>query len=149
MHYWLMKTEPDAFSWQDLVRDGLGRWDGVRSHSAKLHLKAMQVGDLVMIYHSNVGKEVIGLARVVREHYPDLTANMPEGKDNPWVAVDVAPVRPLVQPVPLAAIKAEYGTDGPLGKVELIRMNRLSVVPLRPEEWQRLLELGRTPPPKE
>jgi predicted RNA-binding protein with PUA-like domain len=143
MHYWLMKTEPDAFSWQDLVRDGVGRWDGVRNHAAKLFLKSMQVGDLTLIYHSNIGKEAVGIARIVRGHYPDPTAP----GEHPWVAVDVAPVKPLDKPVTLQQIKAEYGGDGPLAKVELLRQNRLSVVPLRPEEWQRLLQLAETKEP--
>jgi len=143
MNYWLMKTEPNAFSWQDLVRDGVGRWDGVRNHAAKLFLKSMKVGDLTFIYHSNIGKEVVGIARIVREHYPDLT--LPG--EHPWVVVDVAPVKPLAKPVTLQAIKAEYGGDGPLGRVELVRQSRLSVVPLRREEWERLLELAQTTEP--
>lgn len=142
MAHWLVKTEPETYAWSDLVRDGRGRWDGVRNHSAKLNLMAMRTGDEVVIYHSVAEKAAVGLAQVVREHYPDPTAELTEGKANPWVCVDVAPVRALACPVPLAAFKAQYGTDQPLGRVEMLRQNRLSVVPLRPAEFAEIVRLG-------
>jgi predicted RNA-binding protein with PUA-like domain len=144
MAYWLMKTEPDAYSWQDLVRDGVGRWDGVRNYSARNHMRAMRLGDLVLIYHSNVGKEAVGIARVVREHYSD-----PTSQDDRWSCVDVSPVCALAQPVSLPRMRLEYGQPGPLEQLRLFRENRLSVVPLTAEEWARLLELAQTPQPVE
>ena len=142
MAHWLVKTEPDTYAWADLVRDGRGRWDGVRNHSAKLNLMAMRVDDEVIVYHSVADKAAVGVARVVREHFPDPTAEVPAGKSNPWVCVEIAPVRALAKPVPLADIKAQYGSDQPLGRVEMLRQNRLSVVPLRPAEFAELLRLG-------
>ena len=142
MAYWLMKTEPETYAWSNLVHDGRGRWDGVRNHSAKLNLMAMRLGDEVVFYHSVADRAAVGVARVVREHYPDPTAEVPAGKSNPWVCVDIEPVRPLPVPVPLAAIKAQYGTDQPLGRVEMLRQNRLSVAPLRAHEFAEILRLG-------
>jgi predicted RNA-binding protein with PUA-like domain len=142
MAHWLVKTEPDTYAWADLVRDGHGRWDGVRNHSAKLNLMAMRLGDEVIVYHSVADKAAVGVARVVREHFPDPTAEVPAGKPNPWVCVEIEPVRPFAQPVPLAAFKAQYGTGQPLGRVEMLRQNRLSVVPLRPGEFAEVLRLG-------
>ncbi len=139
MQYWLMKTEPDAFSFADLQRLQVGQWDGVRNYAARNFMRQMQLGDLVMIYHSNVGKCCVGVARVVRSHYPDPTTDDPR-----WSCVDIAPVIPLQLQVSLEQIKAEYGGSGPLGQIEMIRQNRLSVVPLRPSEWARLLTLAQT-----
>ena len=142
MQRWLMKTEPDVFSWQDLVERKVATWDGVRNYTARNFLRAMHIGDRVLIYHSNIGKEAVGIAEVVREHFPDPTTDDPR-----WSAVDVAPVAALRVPVTLQQIKAEYGGDGPLGAIRMIRENRLSVVPLTEPEWQRLLQLAQSDEP--
>lgn len=131
MAKWLMKSEPAAYSWSDLVRDGATEWDGVRNNAARLHLKAMQAGDEAFFYHSMSDKAVVGIMRIVRGAEPDPRA--PE-----WVRVRVEPVRPLERPVTLAEIKAEPG----LAKMELIRQSRLSVAPVREEEWQRILRMA-------
>ena len=132
MAHWLMKSEPDSYSWQDLVRDGGTEWDGVRNNAARLHLKAMKVGDEAFFYHSMSDKAVVGVMRIVREAQPDP-------KDADWVSVRVEPVKPLATPVTLAAIKAEPS----LAKMELIRQSRLSVAPVREEEWRKVMEMGR------
>lgn len=142
MAYWLMKTEPDAFAWQDLVRQGVATWDGVRNYSARNHMRTMKVGDLALFYHSNVGKEAVGIARIVREHYQDPTTD-----DLRWSVVDVEPVVPLERPVTLAAIKAEHAAGGALANLCMIRENRLSVSPVTPAEWQHLLAMAATPDP--
>jgi predicted RNA-binding protein with PUA-like domain len=128
--YWLMKSEPETYSWADLVRDGGTEWDGVRNNAARLHLKAMNVGDEAFFYHSMSDKAVVGIMRIAREAQPDP-------KDADWVSVRVEPVRPI-PPVTLAAIKAEPS----LAKMELIRQSRLSVAPVRPEEWRKVLQLA-------
>ncbi|MBI5607646.1 MAG: EVE domain-containing protein [Deltaproteobacteria bacterium] len=140
--YWLMKTEPEVYSWETLVAQGRGCWDGVRNYTARNFLRAMQVGDRVLIYHSNVGKQAVGIAEVVRSHYPDPTI---EG--DRWSAVDVAPVCELRRPVTLHELKQEYGVPGPLAELRMFRENRLSVVPLNRAEWLRILELAETPEP--
>ena len=132
MAYWLMKSEPETYSWDDLVRDGGTEWDGVRNNAARLHLKAMKAGDEAFLYHSMSDKAVVGVMRVVR-------AAQPDPKDAAWVSVRVEPVRKLEKPVTLAAIKA----DPSLAKMELIRQSRLSVAPVREGEWKRVLELAR------
>lgn len=132
MAYWLMKSEPESFSWQDLVRDGGTEWDGVRNNAARLHLKAMKVGDEAFFYHSMSDKAVVGVMRITREAQPDP-------KDADWVSVRVEPVKEL-SPVTLAEIKAEPK----LAKMELIRQSRLSVAPVRDEEWRLVLEMDRT-----
>lgn len=142
MQRWLMKTEPDAFSWQDLVDRKVATWDGVRNYTARNSMRAMQIGDRVLIYHSNIGKEAVGIAQVVKEHYADPTTDDPR-----WSVVDIAPVAALRVPVTLQQIKAEYGGPGPLGAIRMIRENRLSVVPLTEAEWQRLLQLAQTDEP--
>jgi predicted RNA-binding protein with PUA-like domain len=129
--YWLMKSEPESYSWSDLVRDGGTEWDGVRNNAARLHLKAMHEGDQAFFYHSMSDKAVVGIMRVSREAQPD-----PKAPD--WVSVRVEPVR-AINPVTLADIKAEPR----LAKMELIRQSRLSVAPVRDEEWQVVLELAR------
>ena len=121
MAHWLMKSEPESYSWDDLVRDGGTEWDGVRNNAARLHLKAMKRGD----------EAVVGIMRIVREAQPDP-------KDLDWVSVRVEPVRPLARPVTLAEIKAEPR----LAKMELIRQSRLSVAPVRDDEWQVVLQLA-------
>ena len=132
MAYWLMKSEPESFSWNDLVRDGGTEWDGVRNNAARLHLRAMKPGDEAFLYHSMSDKAVVGIMRVVRGPAPDP-------KDTNWVSVRVEPVRALEKPVTLAAIKAEPA----LAKMELLRQSRLSVAPVRAEEWRKVLEMAQ------
>ena len=131
MAYWLMKSEPESYSWADLVRDGATEWDGVRNNAARLHLKAMKTGDEAFFYHSMSDRAVVGIMRVTR-------AAQPDPKDPDWVSVRVEPVKPI-GPVTLAEIKAEPR----LAKMELIRQSRLSVAPVRGEEWKMVLELAR------
>ena len=131
MTHWLMKSEPESYAWDDLVRDGGTEWDGVRNNAARLHLKAMKAGDEAFFYHSMSDKAVVGIMRVTREAQPDP-------RDPDWVSVRVEPVRPLPRPVTLAEIKAEPS----LARMELIRQSRLSVAPVRDEEWARLLEMA-------
>ena len=131
MAYWLMKSEPGTYSWDDLVRDGTTEWDGVRNPAARLHLKAMKPGDEALFYHSGDERAAVGVMRIVREGQPDP-------KDANWVSVSVAPVKPLASPVTLKAIKAEPRLAG----MELIRQSRLSVSPVRDEEWKAVLEMA-------
>ena len=131
MAKWLMKSEPTSYSWDDLVRDGGTMWDGVRNNAARLHLRAMQAGDLAFLYHSMADKAVVGIMEVTGPGEPD-------GPDGAWVKVPVKPVRPLARPVTLAAVKAEPR----LARMELIRQSRLSVAPVREEEWAVVLELA-------
>jgi len=132
MAHWLMKSEPSSYSWQDLVRDGSTEWDGVRNNAARLHLKAMKRGDEAYFYHSMDERAVIGVMKIVREAAPD-----PKYPD--WVSVKVEPVRALDRPVTLKEIKAEPK----LAKMELIRQSRLSVAPVRDEEWEVVLAMSR------
>ena len=131
MAKWLMKSEPGTYSWDDLVRDRGTDWDGVRNNAARLHLRAMQAGDEALFYHSGDERAVVGVMRIAGPGKPD-------GEDGAWVKVPVKPVRPLKQPVTLAAIKAEPR----LAKMELIRQSRLSVAPVRDEEWAKVLEMA-------
>jgi predicted RNA-binding protein with PUA-like domain len=130
MAHWLMKSEPGSYSWDDLVRDGGTDWDGVRNNAARLHLRAMEPGDQAFFYHSMDERAVVGIMAITGPGKPD-------GPDGAWVKVPVAPVRPL-KPVTLAVIKA----DPRLAKMELIRQSRLSVAPVRDEEWAVILELA-------
>lgn len=130
---WLMKSEPDAYSWDDLVAEGEGTWDGVRNHRAANNLRAMAVGDQAFFYHSNIGKEIVGIITISAGGLTDPTD--PEGK---WAAVKVKPLRRLPRPVTLAQIKA----DPALADMELIRLSRLSVAEVRPEEWGYILALA-------
>ncbi len=132
MARWLMKSEPEAYGWDDLVHDGGTEWDGVRNNAARLHLRAMKAGDEAFLYHSMSDKAVVGIMRIVREGQPDP-------KDANWVSVRVEPVQKLDRPVTLAEIKAEPA----LAKMELIRQSRLSVAPVRDDEWTKVLELSR------
>ena len=131
MAYWLMKSEPESYSWSDLNRDRATEWDGVRNNAARLHLKAMKPGDEALFYHSMSDKAVVGIMRIARGAEPDPKA--PE-----WVRVRVEPVKPLARPVTLAEIKAEPN----LSKMELIRQSRLSVAPVRDEEWAKILAMA-------
>jgi predicted RNA-binding protein with PUA-like domain len=128
-----MKSEPESYSWSDLVRDGGTEWDGVRNNAARLHLKAMKNGDEAFFYHSMSDKAVVGIMRITREAQPDP-------KDADWVSVRVEPIRALERPVTLAEIKAEPK----LAKMELIRQSRLSVAPVREEEWEKILEMAES-----
>lgn len=138
MAYWLVKSEPHKYSWDDMVRDGRTIWDGVRNHTAAINLRAMKLGDRAFFYHSNEGKEIVGIVEIVREHYLD-----PKDESGRYPAVDVAPVEALARPVTLAAIKAEAVAGGPLEGIELVRQSRLSVAPIRDHEWARILELSK------
>ncbi|HEY0628156.1 MAG TPA: EVE domain-containing protein [Sphingomicrobium sp.] len=131
MAYWLMKSEPSSYSWQDLVRDGGTMWDGVRNNAARLHLRAMKPGDEAFFYHSMEEKAVVGIMRIAGTGQPD-------GADGSWVKVPVQPVRPLKKPVTLAQVKAEPK----LAQMELIRQSRLSVAPVREDEWKLILEMS-------
>ncbi len=136
---WLVKSEPTQYSWDDLVRDGSTPWDGVRNAEARNNMQAMKRGDLLLYYHSNQGKEVVGVAKVTGEAYPDPTSDDPR-----WVVVDVAPVRPLEEPVSLATIKR----DRALADIALIRRSRLSVIPVEKNHFDRILQLGKTKLPR-
>ena len=130
MGHWLMKSEPESYSWSDLIRDGGTEWDGVRNNAARLHLKAMKKGDEAFFYHSMSDKAVVGIMRVTREAQPDP-------KDADWVSVRVEPVK-AISPVTLAEIKAEPR----LATMELIRQSRLSVAPVRTDEWNLILQMS-------
>jgi predicted RNA-binding protein with PUA-like domain len=134
--YWLMKSEPDAYGWDDLVRDGEGYWDGVRNPTAAMHMRAMKLGDRVLFYHSNIGLEAVGIMEISGEAEPDRTDST--GR---WVAVRVKPVRPLKKTVSLKAIKAEPR----LADLPMIRQSRLSVVPIAKDEWRVLMEMAEEP----
>ena len=136
---WLVKTEPSTYAWADLVRDGGTRWDGVRNALARNHLGAMKKGDLVLVYHSGDDKAVVGIAKVTRAAYPDPGADDPR-----WLAVDLAPVRPFAEPVPLATVKQ----DAKLARIDLVRQSRLSVMPLDDAAFARILSHGKTTAPR-
>jgi predicted RNA-binding protein with PUA-like domain len=139
MPTWLVKTEPDTYSWDHLVAEKVGRWDGVRNVVARNNLRKMQQGDLVFVYHTGKAKEVVGLAKVVREAYPDPTAPQPI-----WSAVDLSPVEKVKRPVTLKEVKG----DPSLKTCLLVRTSRLSVMPIEPDQVTRLLELAETEMPK-
>jgi len=132
--HWLVKQEPTAYSWDQLVRDGRTSWEGVRNYQARNNLKAMKAGDRVLFYHSVVGQEVVGIAEVVREAYQDPTT-----KDERWVVVDLAPVKPLATPVTLDAIKGVPA----LKDIALLRQGRLSVMPLTKDAFDAIVKMGR------
>ena len=132
---WLVKSEPASYAWEQLVADGSTCWDGVRNHAARKHLAAMHKGDPVLYYHSNQGKEVVGVARVVREAYPDPSADDPR-----WLSVDLRPVKALKEPVSLARIRQE----AKLSEIPLVQQSRLSVMPIPKPAFDRILALGRT-----
>ncbi|MBC6610619.1 EVE domain-containing protein [Hymenobacter sp. BT507] len=134
MNYWLVKSEPEKYSWQDFLQEGRTDWTGVRNYQARNFLQQMQPQDLVLFYHSVSDKEIVGVAEVVASAAPDTTAEA----GSPWVAVALAPREALPRPVSLAQIKA----DERLTQIALLRQSRLSVMPLRSEEFDTLLELG-------
>jgi predicted RNA-binding protein with PUA-like domain len=133
MQHWLVKSEPDTYSWEKLNQEGRTFWDGVRNFQARNNLKEMKKGDLVLFYHSNEGKEVVGIAKVAKEFYQD-----PSTTDPNWVVVDLVPFKSLKKPVTLVQIKA----DEQLKDIHLVRQGRLSVMGLKKEEFDRILELG-------
>ncbi len=136
MAHWLMKSEPSAYSWDQLVKDGRTHWNGVRNHQAAANLKAMKKGDRVFFYHSNEGLAVVGIAEVVKEYYPD-----PSDASGKFGMVDVKPVAPLEKPVTLAAIKAEPK----LGQLGLVRQSRLSVSAVDDAAWKLICKMGGVP----
>ena len=133
--YWLVKQEPEAYSWDDFVKEGETYWDGVRNYQARNNLRAMKKGDLVFFYHSVSDKEIVGVAKVTREHYPDPTA-----KEGDWSVVDLAAANPMKKPVSLAQIKV----DKSLEDIALIKHSRLSVMPITEAEFRRILEMSET-----
>jgi len=135
MNYWLVKSEPKAYSWTQFVKDGRTAWTGVRNFAARNNLRAMKTGDLVFLYHSGEEKSAVGLARVAGESYPDPTA-----EEGDWSAVDLVPVKTLARPVALSQIKA----DKILREMKLAKESRLSVSPVTREQFTRLLELSET-----
>lgn len=135
MNYFLVKSEPNVYGWDQLVKDGGTFWDGVRNYQARNNLKAMKKGDLVLYYHSNIGKEVVGIAKVIEEYYQDPTTD-----DDRWVAVDIEPVERFKKCVTLEEIKK----DELLQNIALVKQGRLSVMPLEAEEFDRIVELGNS-----
>ena len=131
--HWLIKSEPFKYSWEKFNKDGRTFWDGVRNYQARNNLREMKVGDLVLFYHSNEGKNVVGVAKVVKAFYQDPTTSDPN-----WVVVDLVPVQALDKPVTLAQIKAEES----LKDISLVRQGRLSVMPLKATEFDKILEMG-------
>ncbi|MBY0543910.1 MAG: EVE domain-containing protein [Sphingobacteriaceae bacterium] len=133
MNHWLVKSEPFKYSWEKFNKDGRTFWDGVRNYQARNNLREMKEGDLVLFYHSNEGKNVVGIAKVVKEAYQDPTTD-----DTNWVVVDLVPVQSLDKPVTLEQIKAEES----LKDISLVRQGRLSVMPLKATEFDKILEMG-------
>lgn len=133
MNYWLIKSDPEEYSWQDLVKDGSTSWTGVRNYAARNHLRGMKKGDIVLVYHSTIDKAVIGIAKVAKEAYIDTTA-----EDEQWSAVDVSSHKALKRPVELAEMKKERL----LRDIGLIRIGRLSVMPLKKEEFECIVKMG-------
>ncbi len=133
MNYWLVKSEPSVYSWEQFLKDGKTCWDGVRNYAARMHLNGMKKGDLVMYYHSREGLEVVGTAKVVKESYPDPTTD-----DDRWVAVDLKPHKSLKKPVPLSEMKKVKKLEN----IGLIRIGRLSVMPLTKTEFDTILKMG-------
>jgi len=134
MNYWLMKSEPDVFSYADLVKKGKAEWDGVRNHAAQLHMKAMRKGDLAFFYHSNIGVEAVGIMEIVEEAAPDST-----DETGTWIAVHVAPPPTLDRPVTLKTMKA----DPALADMVMLRQSRLSVAPLTPQQFEHIVALSK------
>ncbi|KYG84338.1 EVE domain-containing protein [Roseivirga seohaensis] len=135
MNYWLIKSEPEAYSWDDLVAKGTDHWDGVRNYAARNNMKAMKVGDLAFFYHSVKEKAIVGIAECVKEHYPDPTTD-----DDRWVVVDFSPKQKLKKPVTLEDIKADDRLQG----MDLLRLSRLSVQSVKKEEFDIILEKSQS-----
>ncbi len=132
MNYWLVKSEPFKYSWDQMLKDGRTHWDGVRNYAARIHIRGMKVDDLVLFYHSNEGKEIVGITKVVKEAYQDPTT------EADWSVMDISPVETLNKPVTLAQIKA----DERLQNMWLVRQGRLSVMPITKEEFDTIMELA-------
>ena len=137
--FWIIKQEPSKYNWEQFQKDGSTYWDGVRNYQARNNLIAMNKGDLILFYHSVIGKEIVGIAKVTRESYPDPTTD-----DDRWVVVDLKPIKPFKVPVSLDQIKAHKE----LTEIALIKQSRLSVMPVTKKEFQILLKLGKTSLPK-
>ena len=135
MNYWLIKSEPYKYSWDQMVKDGSTYWDGVRSYPARVHLRAMKDGDICLFYHSNEGKEIVGITRVIKEAYQDPTT-----EDEKWVAVDVEAIKPLNKSVTLAQIKS----NDTLANMALVKQARLSVGPVKEFEFEEIIKLSDT-----
>lgn len=135
MNYWLVKSEPSTYSWEQFVKDKKTAWDGVRNYSARIHLRAMKKGDEVLYYHSNDGMEIVGIAKVDKEAYQDPTTD-----DDKWVAVDLKPLKRLTNAVSLTQIKH----DKRLQQMALVRIGRLSVQPVSKDEWQIIMKMSGT-----
>ena len=133
MRYWLIKSEPEVYSWDQLVKDKQTRWDGIRNYAARLHLRSMKKGDEIFFYHSNKGTEIVGIAKVTKEAYPDSTSSDPA-----WFAIDVKAEKKLAKPVSLEQIKKEKK----LSSMALVRISRLSVQPVTEEEWKIIMKMG-------
>lgn len=132
MNYWLMKSEPGTYSWDDLIKDKKTAWDGVRNFQARNHLKSMKKGDRAFFYHSGEGKEIVGIAKITKEHFPDP-------KDKDWVAVEIAPEKKLKNPVALASVKATKK----LANMVLVKSSRLSVQPVKEEEFDLIVVMSQ------
>lgn len=133
MHYWLIKSEPDEYSWEQLQQDGKTDWSGVRNYAARNNLRAMQKGDLAFFYHSDKGRQIVGIAKVLREHYPDPTAT-----EGDWSAVEFGPHKALKSPVTLATLKQ----DPFFADMDLVRLGRLSVSKVSAEQYARICAMG-------
>jgi predicted RNA-binding protein with PUA-like domain len=133
MNYWLIKSEPYEFSWEQLKKDKKTDWNGVRNYTARNNLREMKKGDLAFFYHSNVGQEIVGIAKVTKEHFPDPTADVPA-----WLSVEFVPVKAFKQPVTLATLKK----DAFFKDMDLVRLGRLSVGKVAPKEWEKICEMG-------
>ncbi len=133
MAYWLVKSEPSVYSWEQFVKEKKAVWDGVRNYAARIHLRGMKKGDEVLYYHSNEGTAIVGIAKVSKEAYPD-----PTSEDDAWVAVDLKPFKKLKNPVTLAQVKA----DKRLANMALVRLGRLSVQPVTDDEWKIIMEMA-------
>ena len=133
MNYWLVKSEPTTYSWEQFNKDGVTQWTGVRNYAARIYLRAMKKGDEVLFYHSNIGKEIVGIAKVTKEAYQDPTTI-----DNSWVCVDLKPLQKLKNAVQLSIVKA----DSTLKNMPLVRIARLSVMPVTKEEFMRVMQLS-------
>ena len=134
MSYWLVKSEPSHYSWEQFEKDGQTFWDGVRNYAARNNLQAMKKGDLVLWYHSNEGMEIVGIAKVIKEYYQDPTT-----EEKAWVVVDLKPFKLLKNPVSLAQVKA----DSRLATMDLVRLGRLSVQAVKEDEWKVVMELAK------
>lgn len=135
MNYWLVKSEPFKYSWEQFVKDKKAVWDGVRNYAARNNMRAMKKGDLVFFYHSNEGLNIVGIAKVVKESYPDPTT-----EDPAWSVVEIAPFKKLKRALTLAEIKADKKLEG----IELVRLSRLSVAAIKAHEFDRIIELSET-----